>query len=376
MTTISLCMIVKNEEKTIGRCLSSCRSIVDEIIIVDTGSTDKTKDIAAKYTDRIYDFVWCDDFSAARNYAYDKATKDYILWLDADDIFLVEDMKKILDLKERLPDDVDTVMLKYNTGFDQFGNVTFSYYRERLTRRSCGFRWHEPVHEYLETGGKLICLDAAVTHAKPADIERAEPSKRNLRIYESLLKQGKELTARGLYYYARELKDHKRYNDALNYFDKFLNSGKGWGEDCISACREMAHCHLALGDLDKVLGDLFRSFLYDIPRSETCCLIGYYYMDRQDYVKAISWFEVAVTVKQPENSWGFSQPDCRGFVPYIECAVCYDRLGNIDKAIEYNELAALFKPESYKVVFNRRYFQQLKDAASLVKPKGQEDPTM
>lgn len=361
LITVSLCMIVKNEEETLVRCLSSCSTLIDEIIIVDTGSSDKTKEIAANYTDKIYDFAWCDDFSAARNYAYEKATMDYILWLDADDILLDEDVQKLMELKETLPEDIDTVMLKYNTGFDQHGNVTFSYYRERLTKRSRGFRWREPVHEYLETGGNIHRLDAAVTHAKPQERNQEALSDRNLNIYEALLRKGQELSPRGLYYYARELKDHGRYADALSYFDQFLKSKRGWVEDCIVACGEMARCHLALNEPEQALGAMLRSFLYDAPRAEICCQIGYYYKERQDYVKAIAWFEVAIRVKQPEHSWGFSQPDCRGFIPSLECAVCYDRLGNLEKAEEYNELAAVFKPESDQVAFNRHYFQGRKN---------------
>ena len=78
MVTISLCMIVKNEERILKRCLDSLEGLMDEIIIVDTGSTDATKKIAAAYTDRIYDFVWTGDFSEARNFAFSKAGMDYI----------------------------------------------------------------------------------------------------------------------------------------------------------------------------------------------------------------------------------------------------------------------------------------------------------
>ena len=74
MATISLCMIVKNEEQVLARCLDSVADLMDEIIIVDTGSTDRTKEIAARYTDQIYDFAWIGDFSAARNFSFSKAT--------------------------------------------------------------------------------------------------------------------------------------------------------------------------------------------------------------------------------------------------------------------------------------------------------------
>ena len=77
MVTISLCMIVKNEEKVLARCLDSVADLVDEIIIVDTGSSDATKEIASRYTDQVYDFAWQDDFAAARNFSFSKASMDY-----------------------------------------------------------------------------------------------------------------------------------------------------------------------------------------------------------------------------------------------------------------------------------------------------------
>ena len=86
MITLSLCMIIKDEELVLDRCLNSICDIVDEIIIVDTGSSDNSKEMAKRYTDNIYDYNWNDDFSEARNFSFEKATKDYILWLDADEI--------------------------------------------------------------------------------------------------------------------------------------------------------------------------------------------------------------------------------------------------------------------------------------------------
>ena len=93
--------------------------------IVDTGSTDATKQIAARYTSRVYDFVWVDDFAAARNFSFSKATKEYILWLDADDVFLESDRKAFEDLKHTLDPSTDLVMMKYHVGFDAQGNPNF-----------------------------------------------------------------------------------------------------------------------------------------------------------------------------------------------------------------------------------------------------------
>lgn len=83
----------KERRNYIERCLNYAKDFVDEIIIVDTGSTDKTKEIAKKLTDKIYDFECIQDFAAARNFSFSKATKEYIFYLDADDIILKEDQK-------------------------------------------------------------------------------------------------------------------------------------------------------------------------------------------------------------------------------------------------------------------------------------------
>ena len=91
MITVSLCMIVKNEEDVLARCLDSVSDLVDEIVVVDTGSTGRTREIAGRFTNRVYDFTWIDDFAAARNYAFSLAEKDYCMWLDADDVLLDAD---------------------------------------------------------------------------------------------------------------------------------------------------------------------------------------------------------------------------------------------------------------------------------------------
>ncbi|OAA83186.1 glycosyltransferase [Clostridium ljungdahlii] len=82
---LSLCMIVKNEEESLRNCLAKAASFVDEIIVVDTGSKDNTQSIALEFTDKVYNFKWCNDFSKARNFSISRASNDWILVLDADE---------------------------------------------------------------------------------------------------------------------------------------------------------------------------------------------------------------------------------------------------------------------------------------------------
>ena len=156
MITLSLCMIVKNEHDTLGRCLDCIKDIADEIIIVDTGSTDDTKKIALKYTDKVYDFEWCYDFAKARNFSFSHATKDYIMWLDADDIILEEDREKLKILKKILTPDIDMVLLKYNLNLDENKIPALSFYRERIVKRSKNYKWISPIHEVIPKDGKIL----------------------------------------------------------------------------------------------------------------------------------------------------------------------------------------------------------------------------
>ncbi|MDD7793623.1 glycosyltransferase [Clostridium sp. 'White wine YQ'] len=355
MITISLCMIVKNEENVICRCLNSVKDIVDEIIIVDTGSFDKTKELVKSYTNKIYDFKWIYDFSAARNFSFERATKEYILWLDADDEILEEDRMKFLKLKETMMPDIDEVMMKYNVGLNQRGEVTLSYYRERLSKRSRGYKWHEPVHEYLEISGKVINSDICVTHKKDKENEK----ERNLLIYKKHLSEGKKLTTRGTYYYARELYYNKYYREAIESYNKFLASNEGWLEDNINACLDLAKCYSILNDKKNSLRILYRSFEYDTPRAEACCNIGYYYFEKNDYKRAIFWYELATRLEKPASGWGFIYNDYWDYIPYMQLCVCYDRLGKIEDAIKYNDKAAECKPNDPSVVYNKKYFSSI-----------------
>lgn len=350
--TISLCMIVKNEEKTLPRCLDSVQDLVDEIIIVDTGSSDHTKAIARGYTDKVYDFVWIDDFAAARNFSFSHATMEYIFWLDADDYLKAADQEKLLDLKKNLDPAVDAVTMHYHLGFDQYGNVTSSLRRNRLVKRSKHFIWIGVVHEYLAVHGYSINSDVAVTHDR-----MHKESRRNLMIYERLLASGSQFSPRDTYYFANELYEHGHYEKAIEYYTMFMQSGQGWIEDVLAACRKMAECYKNLGDRENEVLSLLRAFSYEVPRADIACRLGFSFMERGQFKQAAFWYKLATELEKPAESWGFIDHACWTWLPHLQLCVCYDRLGEYQLAYKHNEIAGTWLPDDERIQYNRKYLE-------------------
>ena len=116
--TLSVCLIVRDEERVLGRVLSAAVQFADELIVVDTGSKDKSIEIAREYTDLVFSEPWPDSFARARNSAASKASCDFVMWLDADDVMRDEDIRKLLELKKRITAGTDAVFITYrNYGF-------------------------------------------------------------------------------------------------------------------------------------------------------------------------------------------------------------------------------------------------------------------
>lgn len=354
MMTISLCMIVRNEEKVLGRCLECGKVFADEIIVVDTGSQDRTREIAEEYGAKVYGFSWQDDFAAARNAAFDKASMDYCMWLDADDVVTEENQKRLVELKETLDKNTDMVMMRYVTAEDEDGNPLFSYYRERLVKNGKGFRWEGRVHEVITPSGNVAYSGIEINHRKqgPGDGDR------NLRIYERMIQEGEELTGRSLFYYGRELMAHKRYEEARAVMEAFLD-GAGWVENQIEACLNLAECQGALGHLKEAAQALLRSFLYDLPRGEACFGLGRYFQELGQWAMAVYWYKEALASRPEAEHGGFIRWDYYGYLPEVNLCLCYDRMGERDKAYEYHKKAKAWRPDSQEVQWNETYFRGL-----------------
>ena len=165
MATISICMIVKNEEAVLARCLESLKGLAEEIVIVDTGSIDNTKKIASAYTQKIYDFEWIEDFSAARNFAFSKCTQQYIYTADADEMLNEENRKKFLILKQNILPEIEIVQMYYVNSTNE--NSVYNFQKElrpKLFKRLREFHWIDPIHERVMLQPVVYDSDIEILH--------------------------------------------------------------------------------------------------------------------------------------------------------------------------------------------------------------------
>ena len=154
MLPISVCLISKNEEKNIERCLSLLKPYGFELVLVDTGSTDRTRELALPYADKILDFVWIDDFSAAKNYAVSQAKYDWILSVDCDEFLENLDLEDLLTFMESHSDHTGAVLIE-NTYHGQDGEGLYSVRLDRFFHRGF-YRFSGPIHEYLTPIGNHL----------------------------------------------------------------------------------------------------------------------------------------------------------------------------------------------------------------------------
>lgn len=286
MVTISLCMIVKNEERVLSRCLDSIADLCDEIIIVDTGSTDSTKEIAANYTEKVYDFRWTGNFSDARNYAFSKATMEYIYSADADEILDEDNRKRFLNLKEVLLPEIEIVQMKYLEDDIQTVLNSKEEYRPKLYKRIRNFTWIDPVHETVRTLPVVFDSEIEILH-RPENLH----AKRDFSMIEKAYENDGVLSKNLIEMYAREL-----YKCGDN---RQLSSGRKILEEIIEACTDEKLFLKILCVLSREarLNKDETSFIKHTTKllaaggcAEACCELGDYFHEIGDDNEAYLWY--------------------------------------------------------------------------------------
>lgn len=332
MPTISLCMIVKNEEMILKRCLDSICGLMDEIIIVDTGSTDTTKEIAAEYTDKIYDFTWVNDFSAARNFAFSKASCEYIYSADADEVVDKDNYEKFKQLKESLLPEIEIVQMYYGNQLS-FGTI-YNFDRElrpKLFKRQRSFEWIEPIHETVRLTPVVYDSDIEITHL-PGDCHAG----RDLETFCRMVELGQALSPRLSNLYAKELFISGTKEDFIRAEEYFTIRADA--EETLPDQMKEAVCVVvkAAGFRQDGL-KLYRYAMKDIASegvSEVCCELGEYYFTRKEYREAAIWFYNAAYETQSILNIHTS-----GDIPLNRLADCYQLLGMEEQADSYRKAA-------------------------------------
>lgn len=329
MITVSVCMIVKDEEKVLARCLESLSGLADEIIIVDTGSCDDTKMIAAKYTDKIFDFNWIYDFSAARNFSFSKATMDYIYVADADEVIDELNRQRFLLLKQKLLPEIEVVQMKYANQLAY--NTTYNFdveYRPKLYKRLRSFQWTEPVHESVRLFPVIYDSDIEIQHM-PISVHAS----RDFDVFLRTIRQEGKLSRKLYGMYARELYiagEDKDFNEAFDYFHDIAEQA-----ECNEQERKLYECILArCYRLRRDFNGFMKYCLHNIAdnkaSAEVCYELGEYYREIGDYKEAIIWYYNAAYETTSELNIHYA-----GDYPLLRLAECYRDIGNHEQEQAY-----------------------------------------
>jgi len=340
---LSLCVIVgKNESKELERCLKSVQGpLFDEIVVALTQEDPEVEAIARKYADKTPRFEWVHDFSAARNFSFDQATGNYLMWLDADDELTPDNYKKILDMKESLHQ-YDYVYITYNYGHDDQGRPSVTLPRERIVRNGKDLRWYDPIHEYILTHGghrRLERPDIAVDHRRTREYDPT----RNLTILKKEYDRG-DATPRIKFYYAKDLMDNKKEEEAVKIFEEYLKGPTDYAHNKVVACLKMYNYYtFSKNDTVAAVSFLRKASMYSNQYAEVYYFLGCYYQDQGDVQEAEQLFLTAKS-KDPQGLFG-AKPAFYKKYPLDKLMKIYHDRGEYKKSLEVVEEFLMHYPE-------------------------------
>lgn len=330
---ISLCMIVKNEEKVLQRCLESVQGLVEEIIIVDTGSIDSTKKIASAYTSQIYNFEWVDDFAAARNYGISQANGKWILILDADEYVMSEKHEELIQFLRSLdpskPQGITLPIINFEG--DLKSGKSMESRSVRIFTRLPGVQYINPIHEQVaNNNGPLnnTFFKYFIYHTGYLQETRNEKNKssRNLAIFEKIISTRK-LDVYETFTYANELMIVKDYKKALYYYSKVYQLTKNkeapW---TVHFYVQYINAHLWLDHMKEGY-ELIKECLRRWPGyPDFHCVLGVLYQMLGFYDEAAAEFQTTLKLADEgaanEQFWLIS-PQFGSVIPYTQLAGIY-----------------------------------------------------
>ena len=332
MITISLCMIVKNEEEILERCLSSISEIMDEMIIVDTGSTDSTKKIASKFTNKIYDFTWTGSFADARNFSFSKASMEYIYCADADEYLDEKNKARFLLMKRGLLPEIEIVQMLYCNQLSH--NTIYNFdreYRPKLYKRLRTLVWEGAIHEAVRIEPIIYDSEIEIIH-----MPTANHSARDILAFEKLHSSGVRLSKRLHNIYAKELFISGKDQDFVNALPTFLETV----EDTTRSLDEIKEASCVIACAYRILNNnhnFFKYALKDVATnscSEMCYELGRYYENHEEYPEAVIWFYNAAFETE-----SILNIHLGGDLPLYAISRCYEKIGNKEDAAHYLQLA-------------------------------------
>ncbi|MGI1690245.1 glycosyltransferase [Thermoanaerobacter uzonensis] len=357
--TLSLCLITKDEERNIARCINSVKDIVDEIVVVDTGSKDKTVEIAKSFGAKVIHAKWEEDFSKARNIAIENATCDWILFLDADEEIKREDVDKIRPLLN--DETVEAYLFKFvnYAGANLGSGLTEVHYNYRLFRNNGKLRYIYPVHENLrnvEENRPPIAKNAEVTILHYGYLSEIRVEKNKTERYIKLISKYLEDHPDDKFQHgnlAVEYYNLGNYNKALKHL---LIATKGMDVNSYSATRMIRYLigtYAALKDYDtalKIINDA-KAYYIDVPDFKF--LEGMVYVDQKRYEKAIDMFKECLLMGEYKGMF-ITMGGTGSYRARYMVAFCNERLNRLNDAVrEYIEV--LKENPNYQEVFIRLF---------------------
>jgi glycosyltransferase involved in cell wall biosynthesis len=332
VATIALVMIVKNEETVLARCVESVRSIIDEFVIVDTGSTDGTKDIIGRYGP-LHEIPFT-NFVDTKNAALDLVTSDYVLFMDADETII----SGLEFLKEHAETGTECVLARIVENSES--NV---YFRARLWRNNPAYRFVGPgVHEVL-TGYNSQIIDHRIrvehNHAHRTGDSYVERFNKYITILNNHL-QGHPEDPRALFYLGRTHKDMGNSLEAIANYRRYLELNTSFIDERWQSAYDIALCWKAEGEYDQCLEACNFAESIDPRRAEVPLLRGQVYFDLQDIDTAIDWFEQATALPVPDNVLLFMNPRAYRELPLDYLVLCHAKKHDFRRSREITQQLA------------------------------------